>query len=87
MLVLAAMPDIQYHKLRRAVAVRFAVAHARSWDTVLASIRRRGCALEAAQGMMDWALREHDVRLLRISIAPNNTPSLAMAANRAERPS
>ena len=55
--------------------------------TVLASIRRRGCALEAAQGMMDWALREHDVRLLRISIAPNNTPSLAMAANRAERPS
>ena len=30
MLVLAAVPDIQYHKLRRAVAERFTVAHAPS---------------------------------------------------------
>src|SRR3972149_5968385 len=42
--------------------------------------RRRGYALEAAQGLMDWAAREHGVRLFRLSIAPDNAPSLAMAA-------
>ena len=33
--------------------------------TVLPPFRRRGYALEAARGMMDWALREHGVRLFQ----------------------
>jgi len=48
--------------------------------TVLPPFRRRGYALEAAQGLMDWAARQHGVRLFRLSIAPDNAPSLAMAA-------
>ena len=48
--------------------------------TVLPPYRRRGYALEAALGMMDWAAREHGVRLFRLSISPDNAPSLAMAA-------
>ncbi|MDP2675436.1 MAG: GNAT family N-acetyltransferase [Dehalococcoidia bacterium] len=48
--------------------------------TVLPPFRRRGYALEAARGMMDWTLREHGVRLFRLSISPDNAPSLAMAA-------
>ena len=48
--------------------------------TVFPPFRRRGYALEAAQGLMDWAARQHGVRLFRLSIAPDNAPSLAMAA-------
>jgi RimJ/RimL family protein N-acetyltransferase len=47
--------------------------------TVLPPFRRRGYALEAALGMMGWAQREHGVRLFRLSISPDNAPSLAMA--------
>ena len=47
--------------------------------TVLPPYRRRGYALEAAQGMMEWAEREHGARLFRLSISPANAPSLAMA--------
>ena len=47
--------------------------------TVLPPHRRRGYALEAALGLMAWAGREHGVRLFRLSIAPDNAPSLAMA--------
>jgi len=48
--------------------------------TVLPPYRRRGYALEAARALMDWALREHGVRLFRVSISPANEPSLRMAA-------
>ena len=48
--------------------------------TVLPPFRRRGYALEAARGMMDWAARERGVRLFRLSVSPDNAPSLAMAA-------
>ena len=41
MLVLAAVPDVQFHKLRRAAGSRFSVAQASTWDDVLASIRGR----------------------------------------------
>src|SRR5947199_405278 len=44
MLVLAAVPTIQFHKLRRAAAPRFPVVHARSWDDALATIRALGRA-------------------------------------------
>jgi RimJ/RimL family protein N-acetyltransferase len=48
--------------------------------TVFPPYRRSGYALEAARAMMDWALREHSVRLFRVSISPANEPSLRMAA-------
>src|ERR1041384_1880753 len=41
MLVLAAVPTDQFHKLRRAAAPRFPVVHARTWDDALATIRTR----------------------------------------------
>jgi AraC-like DNA-binding protein len=41
MLVLAAVSDLQFQRLRGAVAPRFAIAHARSWDEALQTIRER----------------------------------------------
>ena len=41
MLVLAAVPDTQYHRLRRAAGVRFPLAHARTWDDAVLAIRGR----------------------------------------------
>ena len=41
MLVLAAIPDVQYQRLRSAVATRFALARAPSWDAALETIRSR----------------------------------------------
>jgi AraC-like DNA-binding protein len=41
MLVLAAVSDLQFQRLRGAVAPRFAIAHARSWDDALETIRER----------------------------------------------
>jgi ribosomal-protein-alanine N-acetyltransferase len=40
--------------------------------------RRRGFATEAVRGLIDWAVREHDVRRFRASVAPSNAPSLAI---------
>lgn len=47
--------------------------------TVFQEYRRRGYALEAARGMMDWARTEHGVRRFIVSISPSNTASLALA--------
>src|SRR5260370_39914273 len=41
MLVLAAVPDVQYHRVRRAAGARFTVLHALNWDDVLVAIRNR----------------------------------------------
>ena len=41
MLVLAAVPEIQYLKLRRAAVGRFGFVHARTWDDALSAIRTR----------------------------------------------
>jgi AraC-like DNA-binding protein len=41
MLVLAAVSDLQFQRLRGAVAPRFAIAHAISWDDALETIRER----------------------------------------------
>ncbi len=48
--------------------------------TALPQFRRRGFAFEAIQGLMDWAAREHGVTRFILSIAPDNGPSLALAA-------
>jgi AraC-like DNA-binding protein len=41
MLVLAAVPDMQFQRLRAAVAPRFSVARASTWDDALETIRSR----------------------------------------------
>lgn len=48
--------------------------------TIFEPWRRSGYASEAARRLMRWARDTHDVRHFRVSIAPDNAPSLAMAA-------
>ncbi len=66
MLVLAAVPDIQYHKLRRAVAERFTVAHARSWDAVLDSIRSRPVEIAVVDPLLSGEPRGQEIERLRV---------------------
>lgn len=40
--------------------------------------RRRGLALEAVRGLLDWAATEHDIHRFQASIAPDNVASLAL---------
>lgn len=47
--------------------------------TVLAPYRRQGYAEESVRAMMRWAREEHHVRRFRLSIGPDNEPSLALA--------
>lgn len=48
--------------------------------TVMPRRRRQGYAHEAVLGMMRWASDEHGITRFRVSIAPDNAPSLALAA-------
>jgi RimJ/RimL family protein N-acetyltransferase len=48
--------------------------------TVLPGFRRQSYAMEAAAAMMDWARIHHGVTRFYLSIAPDNEPSIAMAA-------
>ena len=48
--------------------------------TVFEKHRRQGYATEAIQGMMRWASEQHGVSRFRVSISPDNEPSLALAA-------
>lgn len=66
MLVLAAVPDIQHHKLRRAVSVRFAVAHARSWDAVLNTIRTRPVEIAVVDPLLSGEPRGQEIERLRV---------------------
>src|SRR5207249_6308838 len=52
MLVLAAVPDVQFHKLRRAAGSRFSVAQVSTWDDVLASIRSRPVELAVVDPLL-----------------------------------
>jgi RimJ/RimL family protein N-acetyltransferase len=47
--------------------------------TVFEAFRRRGIASQAALCLMRWARDEHGIRRFRVSISPDNAPSLAMA--------
>jgi RimJ/RimL family protein N-acetyltransferase len=47
--------------------------------TIFPEYRGKGYASEAAQALMDWATREHDVRRFVVSISPTNRPSLRIA--------
>ena len=46
----------------------------------MAAHRRRGYAYEAVLGMMRWAHGEHGIGRYRVSVSPENGPSLALAA-------
>jgi RimJ/RimL family protein N-acetyltransferase len=47
--------------------------------TVFPDYRGKGYASEAAQALMDWATREHQVMHFVVSISPTNQPSLRIA--------
>ena len=66
MLVLAAVSGIQFHKLRRAAAARFAVVHASSWDAVLAAIRSRPVELAVVDPLLTGTATEREIERLRV---------------------
>lgn len=53
--------------------------------TVFEDWRRQGYAIEAAEGLMDWARRVHGVTRFVVSISPSNRASLALASRLAFR--
>jgi AraC-like DNA-binding protein len=65
MLVLAAVPELQYHKLRRAAAVRFPLAHARTWDDALATIRGRPVELAVVDPLLMCVPSATEIERLR----------------------
>src|SRR6266571_7010251 len=66
MLVLAAVPDLQYHKVRRAAGARFTVAHALTWDDVLADIRSRPVELAVVDPLLSGEARSREIERLRV---------------------
>src|SRR5438046_2224317 len=65
MLVLAAVPTIQFHKLRRAAAPRFPVVHATRWDDALATIRSRPVELAAVDPQLEGSPSAREIERLR----------------------
>jgi len=74
MLVLAAVPDAQLHKLRRAGAMRFALAHARTWNDALATIRTRPVELAVVDPLLAGCASATEITRLRVLF-----PSLPLA--------
>jgi AraC-like DNA-binding protein len=65
MLVLAAVPEVQYHKLRRAAAARFPLVHARGWSDALAAIRGRPVELAVVDPLLTGVASATEIGLLR----------------------
>src|SRR2546426_861154 len=66
MLVLAAVSGIQFHKLRRAAAARFAVVHATTWDAVLSAIRSRPVELAVVDPLLTGMASDREIERLRV---------------------
>src|SRR3989441_5873536 len=66
MLVLAAVPDIQLHKLRRAAAARFAIARALPGGEPLATIRSRPVELAVVDPLLNGAPSAQEIERLRV---------------------
>ncbi len=66
MLVLAAVPDIQHHKLRRAVTERFVIVHAAAWDSVLTTIRTRPVEIAVVDPLLSGDARSQEIERLRL---------------------
>jgi AraC-like DNA-binding protein len=65
MLVLAAVPEVQYHKLRHANAARFPVVHARTWDEALTAIRTRPVELAVVDPLLSGTASAQEIERLR----------------------
>ena len=66
MLVLAAVPDVQFHKLRRAAGSRFMVAQVSTWDDVLTGIRSRPVELAVVDPLLSGHARSQEIERLRV---------------------
>lgn len=66
MLVLAAIPDIQLHKLRHAAAARFAFVRAPTWGEALAAIRARPVELAVVDPLLTGEARSQEIERLRV---------------------
>jgi len=65
MLVLGAIPDVQYHKLRRAAAGQFSFVRALEWGQVLDTIRERPVELAVLDPLLGGEPRSHEIERLR----------------------
>jgi len=66
MLVLAAVPDVQFHNLCRAAGSRFGVAQVPTWDAVLAAIRGRPVELAVVDPLLSGEPRSQEIERLRV---------------------
>lgn len=66
MLVLAAVPEILFHKLSRADEARFSFVHAKSWDAALAAIRGRPVELAVVDPQLSGEARSQEIDRLRV---------------------
>src|SRR5207248_1792298 len=74
MLVLAAVPDLQLHRLRRAAGLRFALAHAPTWDDAVTTIRTRPVELAVVDPLLGGTASATETSRLRRLV-----PSLPLA--------
>src|SRR2546425_8133294 len=65
MLVLGAIPEIQLQRLRRAAPARFALAHAATWETALATIRARPVELAVVDPLLSGTASAKEIEQLR----------------------
>ncbi len=66
MLILAAVPDLQFHKLRCAAGSRFTVMQAVTWDGVLAAIRARPVELAVVDPLRSSRPAAPEIERLRV---------------------
>src|SRR2546425_622004 len=84
MLVLAAVSDVQYQRLRGAITPRFTLARAQTWDVALETIKGRPVEIAVVDPMLGGA-RGQEVERLRVLFpslpfilyTPVMTPELA----------
>jgi len=66
MLILAAVPEIQLHKLRRAAAPRFTLTRAATWGEALTMIRSRPVELAVVDPLLSGAATVQEIERLRV---------------------
>jgi len=66
MLVLAAVPDMQFHRLRTAVTPRFALARAPTWDAALQTIRGRPVEIAVVDPLLAGTASGREIERLRL---------------------
>jgi AraC-like DNA-binding protein len=66
MLVLAAVPDMQFQRLRGAVAARFTLALCPTWDCALETIRGRPVEIAVVDPLLSGAASGQEIERLRV---------------------